>query len=75
MKIRLNLTPLILKMDLSKLDVGESTGHEWVKPLYTDGIFHCYVLEKSICHFRRVAQKSKKLTSLLKMHSEGTSIY
>ena len=23
-------------------------------PLYTGGLFHCYMLEESICHFRAV---------------------
>ena len=25
-----------------------------VKPLYTVGLFHCYMLDESICHFRGV---------------------
>ena len=25
-----------------------------LNPLYTGGLFHCYVLGKSICHFRGV---------------------
>ena len=26
----------------------------YLNPLYTDGLFHCYMLDKSICHFRGV---------------------
>ena len=25
-----------------------------INPLYTDGLFHCYMLEEFICHFRGV---------------------
>ena len=25
-----------------------------INPLYTGGLFHCYKLDKSICHFRGV---------------------
>ena len=25
-----------------------------VNPLYSGGLFHCYMLDKSICHFRGV---------------------
>ena len=24
----------------------------YINPLYTGGLFHCYMLDKSICHFK-----------------------
>ena len=28
-----------------------------LNPLYTAGLFHCYMLDDSICHFRAVSSK------------------
>ena len=28
--------------------------HPFLNPLYTGGLFHCYVFDESICHFRVV---------------------
>ena len=39
------------------MDEGKMEGRGeifFINPLYTCGLFHCYMLDKSICHFRRV---------------------
>ena len=28
--------------------------YQFINPLYTGGLFHCYLLDESICHFRGV---------------------
>ena len=37
-----------------KIFVNIADSDEIVNPLYTGGLFHCYILDKSICHFRGV---------------------
>ena len=32
--------------------VGFESGQLVLNPLYTGGLFHCYILDKSSCHFR-----------------------
>ena len=35
-------------------DIESESTSTLISPLYTDGLFHCYMLDESICHFRGV---------------------
>ena len=36
-------------------DITSTTTYTFIfNPLYTGGLYHCYILDKSICHFRGV---------------------
>ena len=41
------------------------TGQSVVNPLYTNGLFHCYMLDESICHFRGVGSILSLLVFLM----------
>ena len=43
-------TCFFASMDKEHLPIKRST----LNPFYTGGLFHCYMLDESICHFRVV---------------------
>ena len=49
-----------------KLYPGYDTDQFILNPLYTGGLFHCYMLDKFVCHFRGVRPILSLIVFLMK---------
>ena len=44
-------SPKIMNGFIQYIRMENSTWRKWVNPLHTGRVFHCYMLDESICHF------------------------
>ena len=52
--ILIRLCSLVLVLPVSTISAVPFQAMSLINPLYTGGLFHCHILDESICHFRGV---------------------